>query len=239
MVEQTAEALPIPAPAATVVAEQFVHNYIATRRPLPDVRSSSTMKARVGGHTVYLSSSNYDDGRLGEIMITTSKEGAAWRSLLNQFAIAVSIGLQYGVPLDAFVKSFTFQKFDPSGMVTGGSGRVKMSTSIVDYIFRELAIQYLERDDLAHVSAEDMVSTSISRPEQTEEGLVRSQGEKRDVQLTLNAVAPSEDEDSRIRRMARERGFTGDICDDCGSSQMVRNGTCLKCNACGATTGCS
>ena len=91
MVEQTAEALPIPAPAATVVAEQFVHNYIATRRPLPDVRSSSTMKARVGGHTVYLSSSNYDDGRLGEIMITTSKEGAAWRSLLNQFAIAVSI----------------------------------------------------------------------------------------------------------------------------------------------------
>ena len=239
MVEQAAEALPIPAPAATVVAEQFVHNYIATRRPLPDVRSSSTMKARVGGHTVYLSSSNYDDGRLGEIMITTSKEGAAWRSLLNQFAIAVSIGLQYGVPLDAFVKSFTFQKFDPSGMVTGGSGRVKMSTSIVDYIFRELAIQYLERDDLAHVSAEDMVSTSISRPEQTEEGLVRTQGEKRDVQLTLNAVAPSEDEDSRIRRMARERGFTGDICDECGSSQMVRNGTCLKCNACGATTGCS
>jgi ribonucleoside-diphosphate reductase alpha chain len=197
------------------------------------------MKSRVGGHTVYLSSSNYDDGRLGEIMITTSKEGAAWRSLLNQFAIAVSIGLQYGVPLDAFVKSFTFQKFDPSGMVTGGSGRVKMSTSIVDYIFRELAIQYLERDDLAHVSAEDMVSTSISRPEQTEEGLVRTQGEKRDVQLTLNAVAPSEDEDSRIRRMARERGFTGDICDECGSSQMVRNGTCLKCNACGATTGCS
>ena len=239
MVEQTAEALPIPAPAATVVAEQFVHNYIATRRPLPDVRASSTMKARVGGHTVYLSSSNYDDGRLGEIMITTSKEGAAWRSLLNQFAIAVSIGLQYGVPLDAFVKSFTFQKFDPSGMVTGGSGRVKMATSIVDYIFRELAIQYLERDDLAHVSAEDLVSTSISRPEQTEDGVARTQGEKRDVQLTLNAVTPSEDEDSRIRRMARERGFTGDICDDCGSSQMVRNGTCLKCNACGATTGCS
>lgn len=239
MVEETAAALPIPAPAATVVAEQFVHNYIATRRPLPDVRSSSTMKARVGGHTVYLSSSTYDDGRLGEIMITTSKEGAAWRSLLNQFAIAVSIGLQYGVPLDAFVKSFTFQKFDPSGMVSGGSGRVKMSTSIVDYIFRELAIQYLERDDLAHVSAEDMETTSISRPEQTEDGVVRTQGEKRNIQPTLNAFTPVEDDEARIRRMARERGFTGDICDDCGSSQMVRNGTCLKCNACGATTGCS
>ena len=239
MVEETAQALPVPAPAAQVLAEQFVHNYIATRRPLPDVRSSSTMKARVGGHTVYLSSSTYDDERLGEIMITTSKEGAAWRSLLNQFAIAVSIGLQYGVPLDAFVKSFTFQKFDPSGMVTGGSGRVKMATSIVDYIFRELAIQHLDRDDLAHVSAEDLVTTSISRPEATDDGIMRVQGNRRDVQLTLAAVTPSEDGDTRTRRLARERGFTGDICDDCGSSQMVRNGTCLKCNSCGATTGCS
>ena len=197
------------------------------------------MKARVGGHTVYLSSSTYDDGRLGEIMITTSKEGAAWRSLLNQFAIAVSIGLQYGVPLEAFVKSFTFQKFEPSGMVSGGSGRVKMTTSIVDYIFRELAIQYLDREDLAHISAEDMETTSISRPEQTNDGVVRTQGEKRNVQLTLNAVAPTEDSNSRIRRLARERGFTGDICDDCGGSQMQRSGTCLKCAECGSTTGCS
>ena len=172
-------------------------------------------------------------------MITTSKEGAAWRSLLNQFAIAVSIGLQYGVPLDAFVKSFTFQKFDPSGMVTGGSGRVKMATSIVDYIFRELAIQHLDRDDLAHVSAEDLVTTSISRPEATDDGIMRVQGDRRDVQLTLAAVTPSDDGDTRTRRLARERGFTGDISDDCGSSQMVRNGTCLKCNSCGATTGCS
>ena len=239
MVEETAAALPIPAPAATVLAEQFVHNYIATRCPLPDVRSSSTMKARVGGHTVYLSSSTYDDGRLGEIMITTSKEGAAWRSLLNQFAIAVSIGLQYGVPLEAFVKSFTFQKFEPSGMVSGGSGRVKMATSIVDYIFRELAIHYRDRDDLAHISAEDMETTSISRPEQTDDGVVRTQGEKRNVQLTLNAVTPTEDNNSRIRRLARERGFTGDICDDCGGSQMQRSGTCLKCAECGSTTGCS
>ena len=116
-------------------------------------------------------------------MITTSKEGAAWRSMLNQFAIAVSIGLQYGVPLDAFVKSFTFQKFEPSGMVQGGSGRVKMSTSIVDYIFRELAIQYLDRNDLAHVSEEDLETTSISRPVPTDDGLLRHQGEKREVQM--------------------------------------------------------
>ena len=174
-------------------------------------------------------------------MITTSKEGAAWRSMLNQFAIAVSIGLQYGVPLDAFVKSFTFQKFEPSGMVQGGSGRVKMSTSIVDYIFRELAIQYLDRNDLAHVSQEDLETTSISRHVPTDDGLLRHQGEKREVQMTLTSstLETDEDEVTKTRRLARERGFTGDICDECGSSQMVRNGTCLKCNACGSTTGCS
>ena len=234
-VEQVAEALPLPPAQAAPVAEAFVRNYIATRNPLPAVRDSRTMKASVGGHTIYLTSSKYDDGHLGEIMITTSKEGAAWRSLLNQFAIAVSIGLQYGVPLEAFVKSFTFQKFEPSGLVIGGSNRVKMATSIVDYIFRELAIDYLGRNDLAHVTDEDMVTTSISRPEITDDGVARTQGgEKRDVQLTLDV-----DPNTEMRQMARERGFTGDICDECGGSQMVRNGTCLKCNACGATTGCS
>ena len=234
MVEQVKESLPLPEAKAAPAAEAFVSSYIASRQPLPAVRDSRTMKASVGGHTVYLTSSKYDDGRLGEIMITTSKEGAAWRSLLNQFAIAVSIGLQYGVPLDAFVKSFTFQKFEPSGMVMGGSNRVKMATSLVDYIFRELAIDYLGRNDLAHVSEEDLEVTSISRPEITEDGIARSQGEKRNVQMTLDV-----DPGSAMRQQAREAGFTGDICTDCGGSQMVRNGTCLKCNSCGATTGCS
>ncbi|MDP6324085.1 MAG: vitamin B12-dependent ribonucleotide reductase, partial [Candidatus Thalassarchaeaceae archaeon] len=233
-VKQVAEALPLPKEKAAPIAESFVQNYIATRKPLPDVRDSRTMKASVGGHTVYLASSKYDDGRLGEIMITTSKEGAAWRSLLNQFAIAVSIGLQYGVPLDAFVKSFTFQKFEPSGMVQGGSNRVKMATSLVDYIFRELAIDYLGRNDLAHVSEEDLEVTSISRPEITEDGVARTQSGSRNVQTTLDV-----DPESAMRQQAREAGFTGDICTDCGGSQMVRNGTCLKCNSCGATTGCS
>ena len=105
----------------------------------------------------------------------------------------------------------------------------------VDYIFRELAIDYLGRNDLAHVTDEDMVTTSISRPEITDDGVARTQGgEKRDVQLILDV-----DPETEMRQMARERGFTGDICDECGGSQMVRNGTCLKCNACGATTGCS
>ena len=233
-IKQVTEVLPLPEEQAAPIAEAFVHSYIATRQPLPPVRDSRTMKASVGGHTVYLTSSKYDDGRLGEIMITTSKEGAAWRSLLNQFAIAVSIGLQYGVPLDAFVKSFTFQKFEPSGLVQGGSNRVRMATSLVDYIFRELAIDYLGRNDLAHVSEEDLETTSISRPEITDDGVARSQGESRNIQMRLDV-----DPEAEMRKMAREAGFTGDICDDCGGSQMVRNGTCLKCNGCGATTGCS
>ncbi len=251
--EQVALSMPIPTARAASVADAFVQQYVAVRRRMPDERDSHTLKARVGGHTVYLTSSTYDDGKVGEMMITTSKEGAAWRSLLNQFAIAVSIGLQYGVPLDAFIKSFTFQKFEPSGMVVGGSGRVRMATSLVDYIFRELAIKYLGRNDLAHVSAEDLETTSISRPEATPDGVVRSQGEKRDIQLTLDAVMdqhgdnetrsltaePEMDSELMMRKIARERGFTGDICTDCGSSQMIRNGTCLKCNGCGATTGCS
>ena len=233
-VEQVAATLPLPPVQAKPMAEAFVQNYIATRRPLPAVRDSRTMKASVGGHTVYLTSSKYDDGRLGEIMITTSKEGAAWRSLLNQFAIAVSIGLQYGVPLDAFVKSFTFQKFEPSGMVMGGSNRVKVATSLVDYIFRELAIDYLGRNDLAHVSDEDLEATSISRPEITDDGVARTHGERRDVQLTLDV-----DPEAEMRKQAKESGFTGDICSNCASSQMKRNGTCLLCLACGTTTGCS
>ncbi|MBS71937.1 MAG: ribonucleoside-diphosphate reductase, adenosylcobalamin-dependent [Thermoplasmata archaeon] len=236
VISQVAERLPLPKPQATAIAQAIGNSYVATRRPLPDCRESNTMKARVGGHTVYLTSSTYDDGKVGEIMITTSKEGAAWRSMLNQFAIAVSIGLQYGVPLEAFVKSFTFQKFEPSGMVQGGSNRVKMATSIVDYLFRELAIQYLNRDDLAQVSAEDLDAMSISRPESTPDGVVRYEGEKRDIQLTLDVT---ETEEQKRMRLAREQGFTGDICGTCGGSKMQRSGTCLKCAECGSTTGCS
>ena len=224
------------------MAQALVQNYIAARRPLPDMKSGTNFKARVGGHSVRLITGEYEDGKLGEIFLLTSKEGAAWRAMLNQFAIAVSIALQHGVPLEAFIKVFTFQKFEPSGMVEGGSGRVKMASSLVDWIFRELAIEYAGRDDLAHVAAEDFDQFSISKPELTDAGVVRSEGEKMEVQMTLDAaVAPLQEQDPEALAIqaARERGFTGDICDDCGSSQMVRNGTCLKCNDCGSTTGCS
>ena len=240
MVEEAVSAIPAPEPVARPVAAALVQSYIASRRPLPDKKNSVNIKAKIGNHSVRLITGEYQDGKLGEIFLLTSKEGAAWRALLSQFAIAVSIGLQHGVPIDAFIKSFTFSKFEPSGMVQGGSGRVKMSSSIIDWVFRELAIEYAGRSDLAHVDAEDLDPFSISRPEMTEEGLSRVQGEKREVQMTLEAsVAPIMDVGEKTRQAARERGFTGDICDDCGGSQMVRNGTCLKCNECGSTTGCS
>ena len=238
MVQQVVEALPVPQEVATPVAKSFVE-YIATRRALPDKKKGDNVKARIGGHSVRLITGEYPDGRLGEIILVTSKEGAAWRAMLNQFAIAVSIGLQHGVPLEAFVKVFTFQKFEPSGMVEGGSGRVKMASSLVDWIFRELAIEYAGRDDLAHVGAEDLDPFTITKPEITDEGVMRIRGESREVQLTLDSIPTVESSEERTYRLAREAGFTGDICDECGSSKMVRNGTCLKCNDCGSTTGCS
>ena len=240
MVEEVVRVLPLPETEAKPVAQSMV-NYIATRRQLPNKKKGDNIKARIGGHSVRLITGEYPDGALGEIILVTSKEGAAWRAMLNQFAIAVSIGLQHGVPLEAFVKVFTFQKFEPSGMVEGGSGRVKMTSSLVDWIFRELAIEYAGRDDLAHVAVEesDFDPYSISKPEMSDVGLVRNQGEKREVQYTLDSVSNLEDSDMRERRIARERGYTGDICASCGSSQMRRNGTCLKCDSCGETTGCS
>ena len=122
------------------------------RRRLPQRRKGYTQKAIVGGHKVYLRTGEYEDGRLGEIFIDMHKEGAAFRSLMNNFAIAISIGLQYGVPLEEFVEAFTFTRFEPAGMVEGND-TIKMATSILDYIFRELAISYLGRNDLAHVPA--------------------------------------------------------------------------------------
>jgi ribonucleoside-diphosphate reductase alpha chain len=137
------------------VTERLVHRYLAKRRRMPDRRAGYTQKAVIGGHKVYVHTGEYTDGTLGEIFIDMHKEGAAFRSLMNCFAIAISLGLQYGVPLEEFVEAFVFTRFEPNGMVTGHP-HVKMSTSIIDYIFRELAISYLGRTDLAHVLPEDL-----------------------------------------------------------------------------------
>jgi ribonucleoside-diphosphate reductase alpha chain len=148
---------PTPAPTEQIVrvAERVVVRYLAKRRRLPDRRSGYTQKAVVGGHKIFLRTGQYDDGSLGEIFIDMHKEGAAFRSLMNSFAIAISIGLQHGVPLEKFVEQFLFSRFEPNGIVMGND-RIKMATSIIDYIFRELAIAYLGRDELAHVSEEDL-----------------------------------------------------------------------------------
>ncbi|MBI2131432.1 MAG: vitamin B12-dependent ribonucleotide reductase, partial [Candidatus Tectomicrobia bacterium] len=155
-----AESLPVR------VAQQIVRRYVihkTGRRKLPTRRAGYTQKAIVGGHKVYLRTGEYDDGALGEIFIDMHKEGAAFRSLMNCFAIAISLGLQHGVPLDEFVDAFVFTRFEPSGVVEGNR-TIKMSTSIIDYIFRELAISYLGRQELAQVMPEDLRSDTLGRP---------------------------------------------------------------------------
>src|SRR5438093_2076494 len=148
-------AAPEPKPEPVRIAERIVHRYIARRRRLPDRRAGYTQKARIGNHKIYLRTGEYDDGALGEIFVDMHKEGAAFRSMTNCFAIAISLGLQHGVPLDEFVDAFLFTRFEPNGVVQGNP-HIKMTTSIIDYIFRELAITYLGRHDLAHVAPDDL-----------------------------------------------------------------------------------
>ena len=154
----------LPREDARVLARKLVGLQRGEREPLPSRRPGFAQKAKVGGHTIYLHTGEFEDARLGEIFISMSKDGAAFRSLMNCFAIAVSIGLQHGVPLEAYVDSFLFTKFEPNGIVTGND-RIHMATSIIDYVFRELAVSYLGRSDLAHLGSVDLSSTSTAEDE--------------------------------------------------------------------------
>jgi ribonucleoside-diphosphate reductase alpha chain len=188
-------------PSVLEVAEKIVYRYLAKRRRLPNRRGGYTQKAVVGGHKVFLRTGEYEDGSLGEIFVDMHKEGAAFRSLMNSFAIAISIGLQHGVPLEKFVEQFVFSRFEPNGMVEGHD-RIKMATSVIDYIFRELAIQYLGRHDLAHVSEEDLRHDAMHdaedgpqwREEEEQAAMTRSY-----VPLTIDvdSLPSSDDEDAR------------------------------------------
>src|SRR5262249_51200778 len=158
-----------PVERAPIVAERIVGRVVerivaarAERRALPHRRKGYTQKARVGGHKIYLRTGEYEDGSIGEVFIDMHKEGSAFRSLMDSFAIAISLGLQYGVPLEEFVETFTFTRFEPSGIVEGNEA-IKMATSILDYIFRELAISYLGRNDLAHAEPGDLLPDSVGR----------------------------------------------------------------------------
>ena len=297
----------------------------ARRVRLPDRRRGYTQKAIVGGHKVYLRTGEYDDGALGEIFIDMHKEGSAFRSIMDSFAIAVSVGLQYGVPLEEFVDSFTFTRFEPQGLVEGNDA-IKMATSVIDYIFRELAVSYLGRDDLAHATGDDLLPDFIGSgveesalPDEedaqtaaarvfdgmqrvTSKGFVRNKFAVLEGGLSLAAngsgngsgngagngsngagngsaqqssvgkpagvsaassgggngslqtadlvsgsaaleVSPAVAEavDLKLDRIreARMKGYEGDSCGECGNFTLVRNGTCLKCDTCGSTSGCS
>ena len=285
--DEEIEALPL-LEKTQVVAERIVEQAMeksaaAKRRKLPTRRKGYTQKASVGGHKVYLRSGEYDDGTLGEIFIDMHKEGAAFRSLMNNFAIALSIGLQYGVPLDEYVDAFTFTRFEPSGQVTGNDA-IKMATSVLDYIFRELAVSYLGRTDLAHVVPEDLMPDSVGSGDgeissdefiaQTDTALNRvigltstgyvrksnlyvlkqesvettetkslSVGEEAKIAVGAEIITETtiikEDRRSSQILEAKMKGYEGDGCGECGNFTMVRNGTCLKCDTCGSTSGCS
>ena len=328
------------------IVERIIEKAVREREKMPDRRKGYTQKANVGGHKVYLRTGEYDDGRLGEIFIDMHKEGAAFRAMMNNFAISISLGLQYGVPLEEYVEAFIFTKFEPAGMVIGNDA-IKNATSILDYVFRELAVSYLDRSDLAHADLSDFSNTALGRgvaegkaepvssgltrghklsivkpasgepkgsakgsttmtnvtaigktaaatkleleeaptafhrdlPETAEpakesvadmvERIADSQSESRAVSSPARGVGRSDAAASSSsnqsvaaneagsakadsaksganpldagaqRQKALMQGYTGNSCDECGNFTMVRNGTCEKCDTCGATSGCS
>jgi ribonucleoside-diphosphate reductase alpha chain len=303
--DEAVEAL-VALPAAARVAqisEKIVERVIERiekvreREKLPGRRKGYTQKAIVGGHKVYLRTGEYEDGRLGEIFIDMHKEGAAFRAMMNNFAIAISLGLQYGVPLEEYVDAFTFTRFEPAGFVQGNDA-IKSATSILDYVFRELAISYAGRDDLAHVTMDDLGATTIGRGDDAEglpasgstpaarvvsKGLVRGKStnflgvveggggalgatavggaavyamagatalKRQDAEIaeaieSLGFAAPAPqparaaDDVATKRSIAKMKGYVGEACPECMNFTLVRNGTCLKCDTCGSTTGCS
>ena len=279
------------------VVEKIVERItvLREREKLPSRRKGYTQKAVVGGHKIYLRTGEYDDGRIGEIFVDMHKEGAALRSLLNNFAIAISLGLQYGVPLEEYVDAFTFTRFEPSGPVQGNDS-IKFATSILDYVFRELAVSYLERFDLAHVDPSEVggydalgkgVEEGKPAPNFISKGLTRSRADKLSVvgsdtvqqavggsnvtafagggshrnevagatalkiepeeerlspaqQLETRNTQPTAKQVATERRLeAKAKGYEGDACGECQNYTLVRNGTCMKCDSCGATSGCS
>jgi len=299
------EMVAAPAQArAAAVAERIVERVVERVREqekLPARRKGYTQKAKIGGHTVFLRTGEYEDGRLGEIFLDMNKEGSTLRALINNFAIAVSLGLQYGVPLEEYVETFTFTKFEPAGFVQGND-YIKNATSILDYVFRELAVSYLDRTDLAHVSPEQtgtatglssgkddksdrdashapapvpagqFVSRGMTRGRVQDKNLMLVSSEARAASNPVQAMQASTvtalksgtalktDPDSsphplveqnaepaeaaapaegQLRAEAQMKGYVGEACSECQNFTLVRNGTCLKCDTCGSTTGCS
>lgn len=233
---------------AQKIVEKIIYKEVSQRKALPNRRIGYTQKATVGGHKVYLRTGQYEDGALGEIFIDMHKEGAAYRSLMNCFSIAISLGLQYGVPLEEFVEAFTFTKFEPNGMVSGHDN-LKMATSVIDYVFRDLACRYLGRYDLVHVKPTDLESDKITGETKNDEPLLEIIERTEVVHHADGSVSQEKiytrERDANMvtqaRKMqeARMKGYEGEACPECQSFTLLRNGSCMKCDTCGATTGCS
>ena len=237
--EEPARRMPAAAP---VVTERIVEKIIErdrTRRRLPDRRKGYIQKAAVGGHKVYLHTGEYEDGALGEVFIDMHKEGAAFRSLMNNFAIAVSIGLQYGVPLEEFADAFVFTRFEPAGRVSGNDS-IRSATSILDYIFRELAVSYLDRDDLANAdpdefnadglgggSADGMLNADEPLPASRFISKGFSRGAAPDNLVFLKSAA-------RDRKSGGGPEGENDVCPACGDLSLTRRAGRLFCETCGA-----
>ena len=215
---------------------------IVERRSLPAKRRGFTQKAKINGQTIFLRTGEYGDGTVGEIFIDMAKEGATMRSMLNCFAIAVSIGLQYGVPLDEYVEKFVFTKFDPAGFVDHPN--IKSSSSIVDFIFRVLGYEYLSRTDLVHVLDKPEVSNlgnepwdePVKQPELSNIRIVASAPQP--VKATTTAAPKNSTSMDAVNVAAKSMQSDAPACNTCGHI-TVRSGTCYKCLNCGNSMGCS
>lgn len=227
-----------PATVAKKVAENAVKTFITSRRKLPHRRNGYTQKVKIGGHSLYLRTGEYADGTLGEIFLDMNKEGTLLRSMMNNFAIAISLGLQYGVPLEEFIDVFTFSRFEPNGLVQGHDF-IKRSTSILDFLFRDLAINYAGRVDLAHASPEHVEETLARTQSRRQMPQWTSSGEQQSVSAAMEDHGYPETHTSMNRTESLMKGYSGDPCTECGALTLVRNGACMKCDSCGATTGCS
>ncbi|MFH1306954.1 MAG: LAGLIDADG family homing endonuclease [Candidatus Micrarchaeota archaeon] len=207
------------------------------RRKLPTRRRGFVQEARVGGTKVYLKTGEYPDGKLGELFIDMYKEGASYRALLNCFAISVSKGLQYGIPLEEYVDTFTFTRFEPAGPVSGHEA-IKNSTSVIDYIFRALGYEYLHRTDFVHVKPTEELQDSV-QSKLTEDEKNKSKKEKLSSSAQKSKNIDSIPDEKEKVKEAKAMGYTGDPCGSCGSMKVKRNGSCTVCIDCGETSGCS